>query len=62
MPYEDESIKKWLPCLKCGKKFWTQIQKRICVKCDESNKNIIGIKGRFPISRRSAKQNTFKVD
>ena len=62
MSYEDESIKKWLPCLKCGKTIWTQIQKRLCVKCTQSNERAIDITGRFPTASRSAKQNKFKED
>jgi hypothetical protein len=34
---EADSIKKWLTCLGCGKKMWTDRCHRICKKCRRRN-------------------------
>ncbi len=59
---EHEIEKKELPCLKCERIILTHIYKRICDKCTQSNERIVDKVGKFPTNRRSAKQNTFKVD
>lgn len=62
MSYEDESKKKDLPCLRCGKIIFTQIYRRICPDCKKTNKDARGMKGRVLTGQRTAKQSKFKED